>query len=375
LTLAERVHQAINSAPVVDLHTHLFAPQFGAMNRWGIDELLTYHYLVAETLRSDPSVQPEAFFTMDQRSQADLIWEVLFVRNSPLSEATAGVVTVLTAFGLDPTARELCEARAFFANRSVDQHIEHVLDLANVKALAMTNDPCDPMERRVWDAQSEADPRFYAALRLDRMLGQFCGETALLAELDRWIERIKPRYLAISVGEVESPPAPVLEACRRHDLPLAMMIGVRRAVNPGLRDAGDGVMTVQLEPLATLALNNPDVRFLVTTLARENAHGLCVLARKFANILPFGCWWFMNNPSIVEETTLMRLEMLGPTFVPQHSDARVLEQLIYKWRHSRRSIARALTQRYSELSVPPDDAQIGRDAKDLMGGIAAKWLG
>ena len=97
-------------------------------------------------------------------------------------------------------------------------------------------------------------------------------------------------------------------------------------------------------------------------------------ARKFANVLPFGCWWFMNNPSLVEETTLMRLEMLGPTFVPQHSDARVLDQLIYKWRHSRRSIANALTRRYEAMPVPPTDAQIERDAKDLMGGIAASWL-
>jgi CheY-like chemotaxis protein len=24
-----------------------------------------------------------------------------------------------------------------------------------------------------------------------------------------------------------------------------------------------------------------------------------VAARKFANLMPFGCWWFLNNPSIV----------------------------------------------------------------------------
>jgi len=45
--------------------------------------------------------------------------------------------------------------------------------------------------------------------------------------------------------------------------------------------------------------------------------------------MPFGCWWFLNNPSVVEEITRERMEMLGPSFIPQHSDARILEQVIY----------------------------------------------
>ena len=42
---------------------------------------------------------------------------------------------------------------------------------------------------------------------------------------------------------------------------------------------------------------------MVSVLSRENQHELCVYARKFGNLLPFGCWWFVNNPSIVEEIT------------------------------------------------------------------------
>lgn len=373
MTLGDRVQRAIDAAPVVDLHTHLFAPQFGAMNLWGIDELLTYHYLIAETLRSLPSFEPETFFAMDKVAQADLVWQTLFVRQSPLSEATAGVMTVLQAFGLDPGAKDLREARDFYARRSIAEHLEQVLDIAKVTALAMTNDPCDPVERAIWEAGAEPDPRFCAALRLDRLV-QLNDDAALLQELERWIERMNPRYLAISVGEVVAPPIAVLDVCRAHNLPFAVMIGVKRAINPRLGGAGDGVIAVDLAPLVRLAAENPDIRFLVTTLARENVHGLCVVARKFANVLPFGCWWFMNIPSLVEETTLLRLEMLGPTFVPQHSDARILDQLIYKWKHSRRSIAKALTRRYEELVLPPEDAQIERDAKDLMGGIAETWL-
>lgn len=80
--------------------------------------------------------------------------------------------------------------------------------------------------------------------------------------------------------------------------------------------------------------------FLVTFLPRENQHELCVSARKFSNLKPLG-WWFLNNPLIIEEITRERLEMLGTSFISQHSDARVFDQLIYKWNHSRRVIAEA----------------------------------
>lgn len=39
-----------------------------------------------------------------------------------------------------------------------------------------------------------------------------------------------------------------------------------------------------------------------------------------------------------KQITAMRLEILGTGFTAQHSDARVLDQLIYKWAHSRRCV-------------------------------------
>jgi hypothetical protein len=42
--------------------------------------------------------------------------------------------------------------------------------------------------------------------------------------------------------------------------------------------------------------------------------------------------------------------MLGTNFIPQHSDARVLEQWIYKWRNARRTLALILAEKYDVLS-------------------------
>ena len=49
------------ATPVIDLHTHLFAPALGALGLWGIDELITYHYLEAELFRSS-DIRPEQYW-------------------------------------------------------------------------------------------------------------------------------------------------------------------------------------------------------------------------------------------------------------------------------------------------------------------------
>jgi hypothetical protein len=395
MALQERVEAVLAETPVFDLHTHLFGPEFGELCRWGIDELLTYHYLVAEALRADPATSPEAFYSWTQRQQADFIWRVLFVERTPLSEAATGAITVLSAFRLDPAATNLHEARAFFADRDPEGHCEEVFRLAGVDRVVMTNDPLDPVERARWDAGVVVGPRYRAALRIDPIVNAWAENAAQVGGdfyaarkfLDRWIARMNPLYMAISLPDDFAYPEDsdrsrlldqvVLPTCREHGLPFAMMVGVRRGVNPRLRSAGDGVGPADLANVARLLEHHPDNRFLVTTLARENAQGLCVLARKFANMLPFGCWWFMNNPSLVTEVTRMRLEMLGTSFVPQHSDARVMEQIIYKWSHSRRDISRALSLRYSELDEAGrtvTDVDIRRDVRTLMIDLAQSWL-
>jgi len=112
-------------------------------------------------------------------------------------------------------------------------------------------------------------------------------------------------------------------------------------------------------------------RFFCTMLARENQHELAVAARKFGNLMIFGCWWWLNNPSLVEEITRMRVELLGTTFIPQHSDARVLEQLVYKWEHSRAIIGKVLADQFESL------ARSGRriSGKDISRDVNAIFSG
>ena len=76
-------------------------------------------------------------------------------------------------------------------------------------------------------------------------------------------------------------------------------------------------------------------------------------------------------PLVAEEMTRMRLELIGLSVTPQHSDARVLDQLVYKWRHFREIISRVLADKYADLSRAgwePTTGEIERDVKELFGG-------
>jgi hypothetical protein len=396
--LRSTVEAVVNRTPVFDIHTHLYPPAFGALSLWGIDELVAYHYLIAELFRFS-SIRPNQFWALSKPEQADLIWRVLFVENTPISEACKGVICVLKSLGLDPAARDLGEARKFYASRKLENHIEDVFRLSNATTAVMTNDVFNPEEAAVWARGFSGHFRFRAALRMDPLINSWrlarptlenAGHntddnlseqsvTSARRFLDSWIEKMQPMYMAVSLPPNFAYPDDtsrtrvlrevVLPTARAHRLPFAMMIGVRKQINPALKDAGDGVGPADVSALIRMCQEAPDVRFLVTMLSRENQHELCVTARKFANLMVFGCWWFLNNPSIIREITFERIELLGSSFIPQHSDCRILEQMIYKWAHSRRILADVLFHNYAGLQHDGrqvSETDIERDVTKLL---------
>jgi len=407
-TIESHVTRALAAQPITDLHTHVYSPRFGASPKpgglllWGIDELVTYHYLVAEVYRVVPaSVLPyERFWAMPRSAQADRIWKHLFIERTPLSEACRGVLTTIQKLGLEPGEKSLEKYRKWFAAQDPDKFVDKVMELANVDSITMTNPVFDDAEREMWlaDPSVGGDPRFAAVLRIDPLLRAWPEAAKRLASwgyavredfsgktidetrrfLIEWLERMKAIYVAVSLPPEFQYPDPrggagdrvlrdiLLPLLADRSLPFAMMIGSRLQINPGLQGGGDMSGKADILAVANLCRDFPGNRFLVTMLARENQHELCVTARKFGNLLVFGCWWFVNNPSLIEEITRMRIELLGTSFVPQHSDARILDQLLYKWDHTRAVLAKVLTDKYADLAAtgwPLAPSDIERDAR------------
>jgi hypothetical protein len=396
------VESVLNAQPVADMHTHLYPPTFGTpvanktgktdpngLMLWGVDELITYHYLVAEVYRVVPTTKMpyEQFWKLSKPQMADHIWKNLFIERTPISEACRGVLTTLQKLGFDVADKSLDKWRKHFAAQDPSEYIDKVMQVSNVTSITMTNPVFDDNERERWLANPSIadDKRFTAVLRIDPLLRDFSGAARKMSAwgygvqgeigqktveearrfLRDWIERQKAVYLAVSLPpDFRYPADPsdataragqamleqvVLPVCAERGLPFAMMIGSKLRVNRALGDAGDMVGQSDVASVVNLCAGFPGNKFFVTMLARENQHELCVAARKFDNLMVFGCWWFLNNPSLIDEIERMRVELLGTSFIPQHSDARVLDQLIYKWDHSRRVIGGVLVDKYRDL--------------------------
>ena len=124
--------------------------------------------------------------------------------------------------------------------------------------------------------------------------------------LTEWLDRLGAAYIAASLppkfrypvhwddpagsaGETILKEA-ILPVCAERNLAFAAMIGSERGVNPELRGAGDMPGRADIRSVTNLCRGFPRNRFLVTMLSRENQHELAVAARKFPNLMVFGCW-------------------------------------------------------------------------------------
>jgi hypothetical protein len=418
--VAAFVREAVASVQIIDVHTHLFPPSHGKLMLWGVDELLTYHYLVAEYLQTAP-MQVEEFNAHSKEEQAGLIWQHLFVDRSPVSEACRGVLTTLHLLGLDSLVakRDLRAIQAWFKQQDPEEYVDTVFRLSGLKYAVMTNIPFEPEEARHWlgDPATNTPPPawsrkyFRSALRVDQiLLGDWAsiGPTldvfqlphslaGVRALLEKWIAIMKPEYFMSSVpiafeypdehapasGASELPNGAelllqvLLPLAEQQKLPIALKFDSVRPINARYGVAGDGVKPSNVDTLIKLCRNFPRVKFLATFLSRVNQHEVTVTANKFRNLHLYGCWWYCNNPSIIEELTRMRIEILGTAFTSQHSDARVLDQLVYKWSHSRDVIGEVLVDMYEKLfatgwKVAKSDIQ--RDVQRLFGQSYEEFL-
>ena len=103
------------------------------------------------------------------------------------------------------------------------------------------------------------------------------------------------------------------------------------------------------EILESIIKKNQKINFLLTHLSDLSQYKLIVLSRKFSNLKLFGFWWYLNQKEIIKNILHQKLNLLGFNFIAQHSDARVYEQLIYKWISFKEILSEVLFEKYISL--------------------------
>lgn len=400
--LHARVHRIVHNTPIVDIHTHLFPPTFNTLFSYGIDDILTYHYLIEDFFCKKRNINPKLFFSKSKEEQARLVWEVLFVENTPLSEACRGVITILEIFKLE--GKNYDEIKEFFDahKNNLNDYTSLIFALTKISHVYMTNNLFDLNEMYYWENNTDVHYKFQSTYRLDVLLDSKKAElilgvmsalhlksnsvinlsdkyiSAVFTYLNSYLDRIKPEYIMLSLSyNIASDEYAnlvltkiIIPYAKQTKLSIFLKLGTDRQANPELQLAGDSLGDVDMGWLRDICKNNPDVRFAVTVLSMNNQHTLAVLCKKFQNLYIYGCWWYCNTPSQIRAITNMRLELLGNTFTFQHSDSRVMEQLLYKWEHSKKILIDILNEKYQDLEQKGyaiNDNKIRKDITSLFG--------
>ncbi|CAI5731381.1 unnamed protein product [Hyaloperonospora brassicae] len=139
--------------------------------------------------------------------------------------------------------------------------------------------------------------------------------------LEKWINIIKPEYFMASVPisfEYSDENAPA--SAGTNELPdgaeMLLQVLLPLAEEKKLPIALKFDSPSNVDILIELCRNFPKVKFLATFLSRVNQHEVTVAANKLRIIHLYDYWWYCNNPSIIEELTQMRIEILHSVHEP-----------------------------------------------------------
>ena len=371
----KKILKIINQTSIVDIHTHLFPQSHKPYFLSGSDDIFNYHYLTAEFLSSS-KFNPISFFKFSKTKRAELVWQYLFVDNTPISEASIGVVKILNFLKINNYKSK----NYTLIKKKLDKNkINHklILKKLNIKKVVMTNNPFNNKEWSLFKNKNW-DRKFYkTSIRLDDLFSKkfenkFNKKTLYEFINKKFIES-KPSYFALSLNgknimkffNSDYMTKIIIPFLIKKKLPLMLLTGVRRSVNSTFQDGGDGIGDEKIDFLENIIKKYKKINFLVTHLSDVSQYKLIVLSRKLPNLTLFGFWWFLNQDNYVKKYLKVKISLLGYNFIAQHSDARVFEHLIYKWSDFKDNLAEVMFEKYKKLQDAGYDLNTSQVQKDM----------
>jgi hypothetical protein len=261
----------------------------------GIDELLNYHYLIAELfVTSDINVKK--FNSLTKKEKAEIVWNELFVKRTPISEACKGILTILKNFSITFENKNYSEVKAQL--NKIEYKDDNIFKKSNITSVVMTNNPFDLDEWSLFNNPNWDRRKYRASLRLDNLINEFdkslniaqksiSSKSNTPSDIIEYLEVCRnesnPIYVALSLDNASFKNLlisdfwfNVLEWLSEKKLPMSLMLGVKRRVNKDFGEAGDGIGDIELKDLSKLCSTFPNNKFLVTCLSLNDQHELTV---------------------------------------------------------------------------------------------------
>lgn len=308
---------------MIDLHTHLY-PQNDDRCLSGLNELLNYHYVLGEFFKASGKLKKDIqlFNLKTKEERSEEIWDTLFrgqtTHSKYQSEHIRGVHTCISGFA--PNVNPFYSTYANVIEKYDVPTLELALHCVGLTQAVATYD----IGEEIFD-----DDIIIPSFRIDR-LTEFCMPDPID---DRAL------YYAFScesseLHTVNNLKGNLIDELKEHNKPLWIMLGVKRGVTPYMDLGGDSIGECDILKLVEFANHHPDLKIPFSILDPSKIHEAIVASRVTPNLFFSGHWWFNNIPSSIKHNMQTAVELVGyENFIHYYSDARVVDQLLYKWKH------------------------------------------
>lgn len=307
---------------IVDLHTHLY-PENHEKYLSGFDNLLDYHYLAGEFYKSKFMLKDDilSFREKSIEERNEEIWDSLFLNklNEQLSFSCLGVNKVLKVL----TGR-YCGGYSYSRIKNIYPNIsfQSILDMTNISNVIATYDYLEEYQEDDLVLPSIRFNSFYDILNMksneyreDAVYYSFSCDSD---ELD-----------SLTIHPTEFNSWNLFDNMKQ---PFWIMLGVKRGYVKYLGDGGDGIGKCEIEKLIKFANQYPNLRIPFSILDPSKIKEAIIASKIIPNLYFMGHWWFNSMPTQMKKINKFADELLGAeNWLSYYSDARVAEQLIYKW--------------------------------------------
>ncbi len=369
---------AIEGEKFGDAHSH-WDPIYGFE---GLIQAAAYHYLDGEAaaLRRLSRSEQAAHKSLDVEARARANLEAIFADGAlPVSTAACGWIRMANMLGLDvtqPPGEILDEFKARYGDMPKQEYRAMIFGKSRVRTITGTQSIFLPSEAKLYcddDAMTGWDPVCDTAIRFDEALRkpELLAEAAKLADfplaggnpeseptraalkalanfhIERFRKHSRVRYISASLSEkdrfFDTADRPsqsrfaivmrdvIIPLAKENGLPVFLMPYVRRGVNPEAGASGDCVSMGDVDDLIRFISENPDVSFILTGLHPLLDYTFAFLTRACPNVRIIGFWWGNLNSNEVRRQIQQRMEFVGTAWFGLNSDARILDQILYKW--------------------------------------------
>ena len=414
----EKIWTIIHQTPTFDIHTQLFDLRFKPeLIKTGIDELLTTPELAAELFRHNPpslnnpgqELTRNEYESMPQRIKSEVVWHRLFLANTPLSESTRAVLTILGLLQQDPKTRNLGAYRNFFNNSSRQQHISKILEQANINGLVTCYNPLSSAVQKAIKINSNSS-KLYTALDLSELVCNWKKSYEKLTKtgftvkrvldksvypivknfLTQMIETSNAVYLYLnlpsesSLNSKNNYTAKLITKCiaplsQQLGKPLAIAFSdAKKAPTLNSLKMNQPLQFSNLDFIQELSTKFPELKLMVTDSNYENQQNFILLAQSNPRLMPVLQSAQLTGKSNFTSLNRQSLELLGTSFIAHGRTARVYEELLSNWAHTRWMLGTILQERYTSLyrtGWRVTEQEIIREISAILSDNARKFIG